>query len=91
MSTLSRSFDLERYARGFANELNDLLNATVCDGPRLSCVISPGRDRSRAVIGYRITRDQLDLQECTPITIGADPEIWLGFSMRLEQITRTST
>lgn len=48
-------------------------------------MISPGRDRSRAVIGYKIGRDQLDLQECIPITVGSAPKIWLGFSMRLER------
>jgi hypothetical protein len=82
---LSKRSDLERDARIFAHELNDLLNATVCDGPRLSCVVSPGRARSRAVIGYKISRDQLDLQECLPITVGSAPKIWLGFSMRLER------
>jgi hypothetical protein len=82
---LPKRFDLRCDARNFAEELNNLLNATVCDGSRLSCVVSPRRDRSRAVIGYKISRGQLDLRECIPVTLGADPRIWLGFSMRLEQ------
>lgn len=82
---MPRRFDLERDSRALANEFTELLNATVCDGPRLSCVISPGRERSRAVIGYEIAKDQLDLQKCIPITTGSEPKIWLGFSMRLEQ------
>lgn len=85
MSTLTRRFDLERDSRAFAEELTDLLNATVCDGIRLSTVISPGRDRVRAVIGYEISKQELDLRKCIPVTIGSQPKIWLGFSMRLEQ------
>ncbi|WP_231584509.1 hypothetical protein [Mycobacterium haemophilum] len=85
MSTLTRRFDLERDSREFAQELTDLLNATVCDGIRLTTVISPGRDRARAVIGYEISKQELDLRRCIAVTIGADPKIWLGFSMRLEQ------
>lgn len=84
-STLTRRFDLERDSRQLAQELTDLLNATVCDGIRLSTVISPGRDRVRAVIGYEISKQDLDLRRCIAVTIGADPKIWLGFSMRLEQ------
>ncbi len=82
---MPRPFSLDRDARTLAQEFNELLNATVCDGPRLGCVISPGRDRARAVIGYEIAKDQLDLQTCIPVTIGSEPRIWLGFSMRLEQ------
>ncbi|KLO33724.1 hypothetical protein ABH37_00785 [Mycobacterium haemophilum] len=82
---MTRRFDLERDSREFAQELTDLLNATVCDGIRLTTVISPGRDRARAVIGYEISKQELDLRRCIAVTIGADPKIWLGFSMRLEQ------
>lgn len=82
---MTRRFDLERDSRALAHEFTGLLNATVCDGIRLSCVISPGRDRSRAVIGYEIAKDQLDLQRCIPVSLGSEPKIWLGFSMRLEQ------
>lgn len=85
MSTLTRRFDLERDSRELAQELSELLNATVCDGIRLSCVISPGTDRARAVIGYDISKQDLDLRKCIAVTIGAEPKIWLGFSMRLEQ------
>jgi hypothetical protein len=85
VSTLTRRFDLERDSREFAQELSDLPNATVCDGTRLSCVISPGRDRARAVIGYDISKQDLDLRRCIAVTIGTEPKIWLGFSMRLEQ------
>jgi hypothetical protein len=85
VSTLTRRFDLERDSRTLAQEFTDLLNATICHGVRLSCIISRGRDRSRAVIGYDIAKDQLDLRKCIPITTGVEPKIWLGFSMRLEQ------
>lgn len=37
------------------------------------------------MIGYDIAKDQLDLRKCIPVTTGAEPKIWLGFSMRLEQ------
>lgn len=37
------------------------------------------------MIGHDIAKDQLDLRKCFPVTIGADPNIWLAFSMRLEQ------
>lgn len=85
MSILTKRFDLERDSRLLAQEFHDLLNATVCDGIRLSCVVSPGRDRSRAVIGYEISKHELDLRKCIAVTIGSEPKIWLGFSMRLEQ------
>jgi hypothetical protein len=37
------------------------------------------------VIGYEISRQDLDLRSCIAVTIRAEPKIWLGFSMRLEQ------
>ncbi len=77
--------DLERESRGLADEFTNLLNRTICHGIRLTSVITAGRDRSRTVIGYQITKDRLDAPECIPVTIGGEPRIWLGFSMRLEQ------
>jgi hypothetical protein len=81
---LTRHFDLERDSRTLAGEFTALLNGTVCKGIRLSCVTSSGAQRSRAVIGYDIAKDRLDLRKCIPITTGAEPRVWLGFSMRLE-------
>lgn len=85
VSTLSKSFNLERESHTFADELSGLLNGTICYGVRLTSVVTAGRDRSRSVIGYRITKDNQDLETCIPVTLGSDPTFHLGFSMRLER------
>jgi hypothetical protein len=74
-------FALGREAAKFAGELSALLNCTVCDGIRLSAVITnPGR----AVIGYRIDKFELDPTHGIPITLGwKQPTGYLSVSFRL--------
>lgn len=67
METLA-TFVLEKRAKAFADELNDLLNRTVCSGIRLRSVITkPGR----AMIGYKIDKHDLDPIVGIPLTLGS--------------------
>src|SRR5688572_25689981 len=52
-SVASKPFDLPAEARKFADALSGLLNATVCNGVRLSAVTRPNGD---AMVGYRLTK-----------------------------------
>jgi hypothetical protein len=85
---LSRSltvpgFNLRRQSQDFADELSSLLNNTVCHGIRLSSVISDG-EQTRAVVGYRISKENLTGITGIPITCtGRHPKFYLGVSMRL--------
>lgn len=74
-------FDLGRDAAKFAGELSKLLNCTVCDGIRLSAVITnPGR----VVIAYKIDKYDLDPTHGIPITLGSKrPTGYLSLSFRL--------
>jgi len=70
-----------KQAQGFADELSNLLNRTVCRGIRLNSV----RDRSRNVVwvGYRITETQLTSVEALELTTGKRSGIFCGLSLQL--------
>jgi hypothetical protein len=55
-SVPSKPFDLLTEARKFADTLSQLLNATVCNGVRLSAVTTPKGD---ALVGHRLTKTNL--------------------------------
>jgi hypothetical protein len=53
---VSRPFDLGAAAREFADTLSRLLNSTVCNGVRLSPILTSKED---ALVGYRLTKKNL--------------------------------
>lgn len=67
--------DLATQARGFAQKVTDLLNATITDGVTFSAVI--GRRSGTLVLGRGVTKTHLDPQ-AAPLTLGPrDPSAWL--------------
>ena len=81
--TLARTFDLRKEARQFKNQLDEVLNCTVCNGVSLTPIVT-SKAPQRVVIGYRITKDNQDLTEGVPVTTsGRDPRFYLGLSIRL--------
>jgi hypothetical protein len=79
---LARTFDLEKESRRFKNELDDLLNRTVCTGISLKSIVT-STSPQRAVVGYMITKDNQDVTEGIPITTGGRARFYLGLSIRL--------
>jgi hypothetical protein len=76
-------FNLEAESRRFANDLQSLLNNTVCKGVSLTSIITED-DPTRAVVGYRITKRTFADIRAIPITISnRPPKLYLGLSMRL--------
>lgn len=72
------AFDLEQTSRTFASQLSELLNATVCSGPKLRSVVFP----KYTVIGYNVSRDNVR-GEGIPLRISRDPKFFLSLSFRL--------
>jgi hypothetical protein len=70
-ATLATSRELQRQARGFCEQLNELLNGTVVDGPVLTTVTTTSSDK--AWIGYRIARNEVVPTEAMALTISAAP------------------
>jgi hypothetical protein len=80
---LARTFDLEKESRPFKNELDELLNRTVCSGISLKSIMTSASPH-RTVVGYKIKKDNQDLIEGIPITTGSrDARFYLGLSVRL--------
>jgi hypothetical protein len=80
---LARRFDLAKESRKFKDELDELLNCTVCTGISLNSVVTSDSPQ-RTVVGYKITRDNQDVTEGIPVTINdSDPQFHLGLSIRL--------
>lgn len=78
-----RGFNLRKQSQDLADELSSLLNGTICHGIRLNSVISDG-DQARAVVGYKISKENLSGITGIPITCsGRYPKLYLGLSMRL--------
>jgi len=73
----SKPFDLLTAAREFAETLSQLLNATVCNGVRLSAVTTPKGD---ALVGYRLTKTNLTPNKAFRLQRSC---IFLGLSYRL--------
>lgn len=69
-------------SREFAAELSGLLNNTVCHGISLNSVITS--NPTRAVVGYKITKNNFSDMTGIPVTTGSRPaRVFLGLSMRL--------
>jgi len=67
--------DLATQARGFAQEVTELLNATITNGVTFSAVL--GRQSGTLVLGRGVTKTNLDPQ-AVPLTLGRrDPSAWL--------------
>lgn len=78
----SRSFDLSRAARQFAEELTGTLNATVTDGVRLTAVTA--RQADAAFVGFGISKNQLQPRESFPLmAISGRPQVFMNVSYRL--------
>ena len=74
------AFDLVGKSQEFAGELSDLLNATVCDGPRLNCLVF--YQDQYTIVGYHIERNNLR-GEGIPLKIKRDPKFFLSVSIHL--------
>lgn len=72
--------DLKSESRAFAQELSALLNATVCSGPQLNCLVF--EDDGFTIVGYKLTRDNVR-GEALPLRLNAPAKFYLGLSMRL--------
>lgn len=55
----------------FSNELSDLLNGTICDGIRLTSVVSTEAGLARATVAYKIQADDLESPRGIPVTLGS--------------------
>jgi hypothetical protein len=75
--------DLPAQAKVFADDLSDLLNGTVTNGPRLTYLFP--QCKNTANIGYRISKRSA-MSELIPIGISGTPRIWLSlmFSVSLD-------
>jgi hypothetical protein len=78
---LTRDLNLGRAAQAFADELTDLLNRTMCDGPRLRSVVVQAT--RRAHVGFGIDAKNLEPRKGIPITIGKAVRCYLGLSYQL--------
>jgi len=80
---LARTFDLEKESRRFKDELDGLLNRTVCTGICLKSIVV-STSPQRTVIGYKITKDKQALTTGIPVTIDdSEPRFYIGLSIRL--------
>lgn len=72
---------LASLARGFASKIQDLLNATVCDGSGISAVVSA--DPNLVLVGHGLTKQSL-VTEPFPVKIGRrKATCWLDVSFRM--------
>jgi hypothetical protein len=65
---LSPRADLRAEARGFADQINDLLNRTVTTGVRLTAVLA--HHGQIGWVGYQISKDQPYPGQAVPLTLG---------------------
>ena len=78
-----RTADLARLARGFAEDIQDLLNRTVTRGIPITSVLFP--DGSAGWVGFKITKQAPVAAVPIPVTISrADPRCFLIVLHRLE-------
>lgn len=74
------AFNLVQESHRFKDNLTNLLNATICDGIRLSCIVF--ESDGYTVLGYEISR--YDVRgEALPIKLNRDPTFFLGLSINL--------
>lgn len=77
--------ELRASARELVSEFTQLLNGTVCDGVKLTGVPSYTEvEGPIVIIGYRISAQRTFSRLAMPLCIDRkNPNLWLGFSMRL--------
>lgn len=74
-------FDLRQKAVDFGGEISDLLNATVCDGVRLSAALQPN---GAFLVSYKLSERDQNLGKAIPVTLGRKAaSCYLGLSFRL--------
>lgn len=74
------AFDLIGKSLQFASELGVFLNATVCNGPQLKCLVFP----EYTVVGYNVDRYNVR-GEGVPVRLdNRDAKFYLGLSVRLQ-------
>jgi hypothetical protein len=73
------AFDLVGESKRFASDLSDLLNATVCNGPRLNSLVFP----EYTVVGFKIKRFHVR-GEGIPLRLDGNAKFYLGLSMHLQ-------
>lgn len=74
------TFNLVQESHKFKDNLTSLLNATICDGIRLSCLVF--EQDGCTLIGYEISR--YDVRgEAIPIKFSRDMKFFLGLSINL--------
>jgi hypothetical protein len=72
--------DLHRLARDFARKVQQVLNATICDGVKITAVVARPE---RVHVGYGLARDLL-VTSPFPVRVGRHkPSCWLDVSYRL--------
>jgi hypothetical protein len=71
---------LANLARSFATKIQDLLNATICDGVTVTAVISA--DPNRVHVGHGLAKRRL-VTERFPVRIRRKPTCWLDVGYRL--------
>jgi hypothetical protein len=76
-----RDRQVKQKAQGFADELSNLLNKTVCRGVRLNSVRDPGR--KVVWVGYRISESELTSAEAFELSTGKRSGIYCGLSIQL--------
>jgi hypothetical protein len=74
--------DLHGLARQFAQTIQDLLNATVCDGPTLQAMVLPVASRE-VLVGHGLSKDSVETGRI-PVRLGRGKvRCWLEVSFRL--------
>ncbi len=73
-------FDLREKAIAFRDEISDLLNATVCDGIRLTASKRPG---GVFLVSYNLTDKDQTPGKAFAVTLAGKPSCYLGLSFRL--------
>lgn len=74
-------FDLRQKAVDFTNQLSDLLNATICDGIRLT---ASRRNGEVYLVSFNLSAQDQILGKAIPIALRGKPTCFLGLSFRLQ-------
>jgi hypothetical protein len=73
--------DLQTLARSFADSITSVLNRTITDGLRLSAVVAPN---GLVFVGYRLTKQQLVVDEAFHIQRGQGQQLFLSVFFKLQ-------
>jgi hypothetical protein len=72
--------ELSKLARDFASQIQHLLNATICNGVKLTAIV---RSADLVIVGYGLTKDSLEGRRF-PVQLGnRNPQCWMKVSYRL--------